>query len=95
MSEREYDLIEIIRDPGIWVYESWELTAGGHYYLYRYDAREGVFTRATVPAGAAAVQFFPLKPSDHVPLSGWRRIEKRSLPPFRPHVVASRGEASA
>lgn len=95
MTDRPYDLIEIIRDPGMWVYEAWELSSGGHYYLYRYDAGEGVFYRATVPAGAAAVQFFPLKSSDNVPLSGWRPIEKRALPPFRPRLVTPQREASA
>jgi hypothetical protein len=95
MAGRTYDLIGIIRDPGMWVYETWELSREGHYYLYRYDAAEGVFSRATVPAGAAAVQFFPLKSSDNVPLSGWHPIEKRSLPPFRPHLVPARSEASA
>jgi hypothetical protein len=95
MSNREYSLVEIIRDPGLWVYEAWELTAGGHYYLYHYDASEGVFYRATVPAGAAAVQFFPLKSNDHVPLSGWRPLEKRKPPPFRPRLVSHRHSVSA
>ncbi|NTW34788.1 MAG: hypothetical protein HGB17_01400 [Syntrophobacteraceae bacterium] len=95
MSNREHDIVEIIRDPGLWVYEAWELTSEGHYYLYRYDAGEGVFYRATVPAGAASIQFFPLKSSDHVTLSGWRPLERKELPPFRPRLVSARNAASA
>ena len=95
MSSREHDLVEIIRDPGLWVYEAWELTSDGHYYLYRYDASEGIFYRATVPAGAASVQFFPLKSTDHVPLSGWHPLEKRQPPPFRPRLITKRNAASA
>ena len=78
MREREYTLIEIIRAPEIWVYEVFELQREGHYYLYQYDAAQEVFYRATVPAGAACTQFYPLRSGDKVPISGWQRVEKKS-----------------
>jgi hypothetical protein len=49
MREREYSLVEIIRDPRMRVYEASELTVDGHYYLYLYDGETGRFSRATVP----------------------------------------------
>jgi len=79
MEDREYTLIEIIRDPRIWICEASELTKDGHLYLYRYNASEETFYRATVPSGAAAEHFQALKATDKVPLSGWRILEKREF----------------
>ena len=95
MSEKEYNLVDIIRDPGVWIYETFELSAGGHYYLYRYDAGEGIFSRATVPAGAAAIYFHPLKAEEKVPIGGWRPLERTWVPVGRPRLVAVRKSASA
>lgn len=94
MREQEYRLTDIIRDPGIWVYEAFELSVDGHYYLYRYDAGEGLFSKATVPAGAAAVHFRPLGPDEKVPVGGWRHLERKSFPVFRLRLVAGRTSAS-
>jgi len=95
MPEREYSLVDIVRDPGVWVYETYELSSEGHYYLYRYDAGEEVFSRATVPAGAAAVHFYPLGPADKVPIGGWYALERKALPTGRPRLVLKRKSASA
>ena len=89
MKEREYSLIEIIRDPKMWVYEASELTSEGHYYLYRYDAEEDQFSRATVPSGAAEPRFAVLGAKDKVPLGGWQVAEARSAPRQPLHLVAS------
>lgn len=94
MAEREYTLVEIVRDPGVWIYEAHELSVRGHYYIYRYDSGEQVFYRATVPAGAAAVHFFPLKAHSRVPISGWHAIEKKPQVKFRPRLVDARRPAS-
>jgi len=94
-AEREFDLVDIILDPGIWIYESYELTPTGHYYLYRYDAAEQSFTRATVPAGAAALHFHSLKTAEKVPLGGWHRVERKSLPKTRPRLFIARKSSSA
>ena len=85
MKEREYSLVEIIRDPRMRVFEASELTAEGHYYLYRYDPGEGRFSRATVPSGAAEPRFAALGAKDRVPLSGWQVAEGGSIqrPPLR------------
>ncbi len=80
MEDREYTVIDIIRDPRPWVYEAMELTRTDHHYIYRFDALEGIFTRATVPAGAASTHFRPLGVHDKLPLGGWRVVEKRTLP---------------
>jgi hypothetical protein len=93
MTEREYSLLEIIRDPGVWIYEAQELAREGHYYLYRYDSGEGVFYRATVPAGAAAVQFYPLKSTEKVPLGGWYSLERKSHPAFQLKLIEGRKRA--
>ncbi|MGD8372399.1 MAG: hypothetical protein PVG64_02220 [Syntrophobacterales bacterium] len=79
MMEREYTLVEIIRDPRILVCEASELTKDGHYYLYRYDGLEGKFYRATVPSGAAAVKFRNLEATDKIPLGGWQVVEKNQI----------------
>ena len=87
MADKEYTLVEIVRDPGRGVYEVSELDRGGHFFLYRYDAQEEAFYRATVPAGAAAIQFFRLRHGAKVPLFGWQAVVRRPLIPSRPHVV--------
>ena len=89
----EYDLVEIVRDPGLWIYEATELSVQGHYYLYRYDAARQVFSRATVPAGAAAIHFHDLKSSDKVPIGGWQHLERTVSPAFRPRLVTARDSA--
>lgn len=89
MADREYSLVDIIRDPGAWVYEALELSQEGHFYLYRYDAGEELFSRATVPAGAASVHFHPLAGSAKVPIGGWVAVERKNLPVFRPRLVAA------
>lgn len=89
MKDREYSLVEMLRDPGLWVYETQELPRDDHYYLYRYDAAEERFYRATMPAGAAAVHFHPLTGAAKVPIDGWIRIEKTDrMPTFRPILVS-------
>lgn len=80
MREKEYTLIGIIRDPGTGIYETFELEREGHYYVYRYDAAEETFYRATVPAGAARTQFFPLPAGGQVPISGWKRVGGKPRP---------------
>jgi hypothetical protein len=95
MEWKKFSLVEIIRDPGTRIYEASELSEEGHYYLYRYDAEEEQFYRATVPAGAAAIQFFALKTDGKVPLSGWYEVEKKAFIPFRPRLVPRRGSLSA
>lgn len=90
MSDREYTLIEIIRDPGLWIYENSELTIQGHYYLYRYDAGEKTFYRATVPAGATAPHFCRLRSSEKVPIGGWYMVEKKLGPSFRLRLIVDR-----
>ena len=95
MREQEYSLIDIVRDPGLWTYEAFELDTDGHYYLFRYDAGEGAFSRATVPAGAAAIHFHALKPEDKVPIGGWRPLERKWFPAFKPRLVVDRRSASA
>jgi hypothetical protein len=90
----EYSLVEIVRDPGLWIYEANELTADGHYYLYRYDAARQVFSRATVPAGAAAIHFYDLKSYEKVPIDGWQHLERIASPSFRPRLVTARKSAA-
>jgi hypothetical protein len=76
MTAREYTLVEIIRDPMMLVCEVSELRKDGHYYLYRYNGLEGDFYRATVPSGAAAIQFSVLETTDKVPVGGWQVVAK-------------------
>lgn len=89
MPDQEYSLVDIVRDPGAWVYEAIELSQDGHFYLYRYDAGEEIFSRATVPAGAAGVHFYPLAAAAKVPIGGWFAVERKNLPAFRPRLVVS------
>ena len=87
MSEGEYTLVEIIRDPRMLVCEASELTKDGHYYLYRYKGLEGKFYRATVPSGAAAAQFRLLETKDKIPLGGWQVVEKGQFSKSDLHLV--------
>ncbi len=87
MDDQEYSLHEIMRDPGLWIYENFDLSTDGHYYLYRYDAGEETFYRATVPAGATAPHFGPLNPTEKVPIGGWYVVAKKSRAPFRLRLV--------
>ena len=75
MTERKYTLVEMIRDPMLLVCEASELTADGHYYLYRYDGSEASFYKATVPSGAADIHFRVLEATDKIPMGGWQVIE--------------------
>ncbi len=94
MTEREYTLVEIIRDPRMLVCEVSELTRHGHYYLYRYHALEGNFYRATVPSGAAEVHFRVLKATDKIPLDGWQVVEKSEFSKNDLQVVTQMEEHS-
>lgn len=89
MKEREYTVIEIARDPGFWVYEASELEREGHYTLFRYDAAAGLFSRATVPAGAACIHFrpMPFAEAGNVPIAGWTAVEKIGALQARPRIV--------
>ena len=87
MMEREYTLVEIIRDPRMLVCETSELTPEGHYYLYRYYGSEGTFYRATVPSGAADKHFHALEATDKIPLGGWRVVETSIFSKKQLHVV--------
>lgn len=91
----EYSLSEIIRDPGLRVYENFEMSSDGHFYLYLYDADEGIFYRATVPGGAAAPHYTSLNPPEKVPLGGWYEVAKKSRAPFRLHLVGKEEASSA
>lgn len=95
MHQHTYSLIEIIRAPPGWLYETMELTDQGRCYLYRYDPLEEIFYRATVPAGAAAPLFRPLGAYDKLPLGGWVAVEKRVFAPQRLRLVARTKRASA
>lgn len=95
MQEPTYSLIEIIRTPPCWLYETIELTEQGRCYLYRYDPLEQVFSRATVAAGAAVPHFRPLRGHDKLPLGGWVAVEKRSFPKQRLRLVEPAKSASA
>lgn len=95
MDTCEYSLYEIIRDPGLWVYENFELSTDGHFYLYRYDAGEEAFYRATVPGGAAAPHYTPLNPAEKVPVGGWYVVAKKFRAPFRLRLVGKEEASSA
>jgi len=87
MIEREYTLVEMIRDPRILVCETNELTPDGHYYLYRYYGSEGRFYRATVPSGAADKHFHALEATDKIPLGGWQVVETSIFSRRQLHLV--------
>ncbi|HAA05522.1 MAG TPA: hypothetical protein DCZ69_02105 [Syntrophobacteraceae bacterium] len=81
MREWEYALAEMIRYPKLQVYEATELDRDGHYYLYRYDAFQDLFSRATVPSGAGEPHFMVLSGSEKVPVAGWQVAESRKAQP--------------
>jgi hypothetical protein len=81
MRERKYLLAEIIRDPKMQVYEAIDLDRDGHYYLYRYDAGEDTFSRATMPSGAGEPRFMELGGTDKVPVGGWQLTETGKAQP--------------
>ena len=91
MTEREYSLMEIIRDPRMLVCEASEITRGGHYYLYQYNSAEGNFYRATVPSGAASVHFQVLESTDKIPLGGWQVVVKGKVSKSSLHLVSNKG----
>lgn len=95
MVKESCSLVEIVRSPPRWIYEAIELTDQGRCYLYRYDPLEGVFYRATVPAGAASPHFRPLSQSDKIPLGGWVPIEAKHLPDKYLRLVGRPRQASA
>ena len=87
MMKRQYTLMEIIRDPGMMICEASEMTQDGHYYLYRNNATEGIFYRATVPSGAASTHFQLLEPTEKIPLGGWHVVVRAELSKSRLHLV--------
>ncbi len=95
MMERQYTLVEIIRDPRMLVCEASEMTRDGHYYLYRYNGTEGKFYRATVPSGAASTHFQVLETTDKIPLGGWHVVVSGELSKSRLHVVTKKRRHSA
>ena len=87
MTQREYTLVEMIRNPRVLICEAIDMTRDGHFYLYRYNGTEGKFYRATVPSGAASIHFQLLKPSDKIPLGGWKVVVKGKLYKKSLHLV--------
>ena len=87
MMKGQYTLVEIIRDPRMLVCEASEMTRDGHYYLYRYNATEGKFYRATVPSGAASTHFQVLETNDKIPLGGWHVVVRGEVSKTRLHLV--------
>ena len=79
MEDRDFTLVEMVRNPRMSLCEASELTRDGHYYIYRYDGMEGKFYRATVPAGAGDIHFRLLEPDEKIPLGGWKTVEKSGL----------------
>ena len=94
MMKRQYTLVEIIRDPTMWVCEASEMTRDGHYYLYRYNGTEGKFYRATVPSGAASTHFQVLEATDKIPLGGWHVVVRGELSKSRLHLVTKKRPGS-
>ena len=90
MMKRQYTLVEIIRDPRMMICEASEMTQDGHYYLYRYNATERNFYRATVPSGAASTHFQVLEPTDKIPLAGWHVVVRAELSKSRLHLVTKK-----
>ena len=95
MMKRQYTLVEIIRDPRMMICEASEMTQDGHYYLYRYNATERKFYRATVPSGAASTHFQVLEPTDKIPLGGWHVVVRGELSKSRLHLVTKKRRHSA
>lgn len=79
MEDRDFTLVEIVRDPRMLLCEASELKRDGHYYLYRYNGLEGTFYRGTVPSGAGYIHFRLLKANEKIPLGGWRMVERSEL----------------
>ena len=79
MEDRDFTLIEMVRNPRMSLCEASELTRDGHYYIYRYDGVEGNFYRATVPSGAGDIHFRLLEPNEKIPLGGWKMVEINQL----------------
>lgn len=79
MEDRNFTLIEMVRNPRMSLCEASELTRDGHYYIYRYDGMEGNFYRATVPSGAGDIHFRLLEPNEKIPLGGWTMVQKSEL----------------
>ncbi|MGD8916196.1 MAG: hypothetical protein PVH35_06325 [Syntrophobacterales bacterium] len=79
MEDRDFTLIEMVRNPRMSLCEASELTRDGHYYIYRYDGVEGNFYRATVPSGAGDIHFRLLESNEKIPLGGWKMVEINKL----------------
>ena len=94
MMKRQYTLMEIIRDPRMMICEASEITQDGHYYLYRYNATEGKFYRATVPSGAASTHFQVLETTEKIPLGGWHVVVRAELSKSRLHLVTKKRRQS-
>ena len=94
MMKRQYTLMEIIRHPRMMICEASEMTQDGHYYLYRYNASEGKFYRATVPSGAASTHFQELEPTEKIPLAGWHVVVRAELSKSRLHLVSKKRRQS-
>ena len=94
MMKRPYTLMEIIRDPRMMICEASEMTQDGHYYLYRYNATEKKFYRATVPSGAASTHFQMLEPTEKIPLGGWHVVVKTELSKSRLQLVTKKRRQS-
>lgn len=90
MVKRRYTLVEMIRDPRMLICEASEMTQDGHYYLYRYDGKEGKFYRATVPSGAASTHFQMLETTEKIPLGGWHVVVKGELSKSSLHLVTKK-----
>lgn len=69
--EGSVDLALALKDPWDRDYEAEHFDTSGHFYVYRYLAREGIFIRATKPSGAASPVFRRLSEGDKVPVGGW------------------------
>ena len=81
MKDRDFTLVEIVRNPRMSLCEASELSRDGHYYIYRYDGVEGKFYRATVPSGAGDIHFRLLEPNEKIPLGGWKMVKRNQLSP--------------
>jgi hypothetical protein len=73
---KTYTLIEIIRDPEPSQYEVEEIDPQGHHVIYKYNSLDRVFFKATVPSGAAAPFFMPIRLHEKLPFGGWVRAQR-------------------
>jgi len=87
MEDKNFTLVEMVRNPRMSLCEASELTKDGHYYIYRYDGMEGKFYRGTVPSGAGYIHFRLLEPNEKIPLGGWTTVEKSELSDNRLKLV--------